>query len=207
MRRSAQRRRRPTTRRARAWLKQRLQPYRVESHDGTAEGLATGYFEPLVDASRERRGAYRVPLHGPPADLATRKPYWTRQQLDTLPAAMAALRGREIAYVADPLDALVAAGAGLGPAADRRVRRPPQLVRVAFAGHNDEPYRSVGRWLIEQGELQRRRGVVAGDPGLGAHATRSASTRCCGATRASCSSAKSRCPIRPSARAAPPACR
>ena len=28
------------------------------------------------------------------------------------------------------------------------------LVRVAFAGHNDQPYRSVGRWLIEQGELK-----------------------------------------------------
>ena len=27
-------------------------------------------------------------------------------------------------------------------------------MRVAFAGHNDQPYRSVGRWLIEQGELR-----------------------------------------------------
>jgi membrane-bound lytic murein transglycosylase A len=26
-------------------------------------------------------------------------------------------------------------------------------VRLAFAGHNDQPYKSVGRWLIEQGEL------------------------------------------------------
>jgi membrane-bound lytic murein transglycosylase A len=25
---------------------------------------------------------------------------------------------------------------------------------VAFAGHNDQPYKSVGRWLIEQGELR-----------------------------------------------------
>jgi membrane-bound lytic murein transglycosylase A len=27
-------------------------------------------------------------------------------------------------------------------------------VRVAYAAHNDHPYRSVGRWLIEQGELR-----------------------------------------------------
>jgi membrane-bound lytic murein transglycosylase A len=28
------------------------------------------------------------------------------------------------------------------------------LVRLAFAGHNDQPYRSVGRWLIDIGELK-----------------------------------------------------
>ena len=39
----------------RAWLEQRLQPYRVEALDGTSEGLATGYFEPLIDASRACR--------------------------------------------------------------------------------------------------------------------------------------------------------
>ncbi len=29
-----------------------------------------------------------------------------------------------------------------------------RLTRVAYAGHNDLPYKSVGRWLIEQGELK-----------------------------------------------------
>ena len=138
----------------RQWLAQRLQPYRVEASDGTAEGLLTGYYEPLIDASRVRRAPYLVPLHAPPADLGTRKPYWTRQQLDTLPAAQAALRGREIAFVADPLDALVLQIQGSGrlrlQGSDGRV----QTVRLAFAGHNDQPYASVGRWLINQGELK-----------------------------------------------------
>src|SRR5690606_15581053 len=35
---------------ARAWLQQRLQPYRVEALDGNAQGLITGYFEPLIEA-------------------------------------------------------------------------------------------------------------------------------------------------------------
>jgi len=137
----------------RQWLVQRLQPYRVEAADGNAQGLLTGYYEPLIEASRTRRGAYQVPLHAPPADLSTRKPYWTRQQLDTLPAAQAALRGREIAYVADPLDALVLQIQGSGrlllKSSDGRV----QTVRLAYAGHNDQPYASVGRWLINQGQL------------------------------------------------------
>jgi membrane-bound lytic murein transglycosylase A len=138
---------------ARHWLMQRLQPYRVEAGDGSADGLITGYYEPLIDARRAPGGTFRVPLHAPPADLATRRPYWTRQQLDTLPAAQAALRGREIAYVADPLDALVLQIQGSGRL---RVTEPDgrvQTVRLAFAGHNDHPYRSVGRWLIDQGQL------------------------------------------------------
>jgi membrane-bound lytic murein transglycosylase A len=137
----------------RAWLVQHLQPYRVESLDGSASGLITGYYEPVIEARRAPTGAFRVALYSPPPDLATRRPYWTRQQLDTLPAAKASLRGREIAYVADPLDALTLQIQGSGRL---RITEPDGRVstkRLAYAGHNDHPYRSVGRWLIDQGEL------------------------------------------------------
>jgi membrane-bound lytic murein transglycosylase A len=140
---------------AREWLQQRLQPYRIEALDGSGDqGLITGYFEPLVEATRTPRGDFRIPLHLPPADLATRRPYWTRQQLDTLPAAQGALRGRELAYVADPMDALILQiqGSGRLQLADSDGSR--KLVRMAFAGHNEQPYKSVGRWLIDQGELR-----------------------------------------------------
>ena len=139
---------------ARSWLQQRLQPYRVESPEGAPDGLITGYFEPLVDASRTPRGAFRIALYAPPADLAARKPYWTRQQLDTLPAAHIGLRGRAIAYVADPLDALILQIQGSGRLNLQENDGSRQLVRVAYAGHNDQPYRSIGKWLIEQGELR-----------------------------------------------------
>ena len=139
---------------ARAWLRQRLQPYRVEALDGNVDGLATGYFEPLVDATRLPRPGFRVPLHAPPADLDTRKPYWTRQQLDTLPAAQASLRGRDLAYVADPLDALLLQVQGSGRLQLTEPNGTRRLLRVAYAGHNDLPYKSVGRWLIERGELK-----------------------------------------------------
>jgi len=140
---------------ARAWLESRLQPWRVESLEGETAGLATGYFEPLVEASRRPRPGFRVALYGPPADLATRKPYWTRQQLDTLPAARRSLAGAEIAWLRDPLDALLlqVQGSGRLSFVDEQ-GRPRELVRVAYAGHNDQPYKSVGRWLVEQGELR-----------------------------------------------------
>ena len=138
----------------RAWLMRHLQPYRVESLDGGAAGLITGYFEPLVDARRRPGGQYRVALYAPPADLATRRPYWTREQLQTLPQAQAALRGREIAYVAHPLDALMLQIQGSGRL---RVVEPDgqvRTVRLAYAGNNEQSYRSVGRWLVDHGELQ-----------------------------------------------------
>jgi membrane-bound lytic murein transglycosylase A len=139
---------------AREWLMKYLQPYRVEALDGTSQGLITGYYEPMVEARRKPGGAFRVALYAPPADLATHRPYWTRAQIDTLPAAQASLRGREIAYLADPLDALVLQIQGSGRLLITEADGTTRSVRVAFAGHNDQPYKSVGRWLIEQGELE-----------------------------------------------------
>jgi membrane-bound lytic murein transglycosylase A len=94
-----------------------------------------------------------VPLHAAPPDLATRRPYWSRQQLESEPAAMAAVRGLELAWVADPLDALLLQIQGSGRLLLREPDGSERLVRMAFAGHNGQPYRSVGRWLVEQGEL------------------------------------------------------
>jgi membrane-bound lytic murein transglycosylase A len=133
---------------ARSWLEQRLAP------NAGAEGLATGYFEPLVDASRAARAAMRVPLWSPPADLAARRPWYTRAQIESVPAAQAALRGREIAFVADPLDALLLQVQGSGRLRMTEPDGRVQTVRLSWAGHNDHPYVSVGRWLIDQGELR-----------------------------------------------------
>ena len=139
---------------AREFLLRTLQPYRVEALDGQAVGLATGYFEPLVAASRVPRGTQQIALLRPPADLATRRPWWTRAQLDTVPAARASVRGYEIAFVADPLDALLVQVQGSGRLRVTETDGRERLARLAYAGHNDHVYKSVGRWLIEQGELR-----------------------------------------------------
>jgi membrane-bound lytic murein transglycosylase A len=120
---------------ARAWLERNLQPYRIEAHDGQPKGLLTGYYEPLLEARRLASDKFRTPLYGPPPDL------------------QASLRGLEIAYVADPLDALSLHIQGSGRLRVQEADGRVQAIRVAYAGNNDHPYRSIGRWLIEQGEL------------------------------------------------------
>ena len=83
----------------RQWLRQKLQAYRVESLDQRSEGLLTSYYEPVLNASRQPRAGYNVPLYAPPASLAQRKPWYTRQEMETTSAARAALRGKELVYL------------------------------------------------------------------------------------------------------------
>jgi len=138
----------------RQWLVQRLQPYRVEPLQGPSDGLLTGYYEPLMDATRQPDASHSAPLYKPPLNLASRKPWYTRQEIDQLPEARAALRGREIAYLADPLDALVLQIQGSGRLRITEPDGSQRVVRVSFAGTNDQPYRSVGGWLLAQGAVR-----------------------------------------------------
>jgi len=134
----------------RRWMFQRLQPYRVEAPATGSEGLLTAYFEPMLQASRVPRPEFTIPLYRPPERLAARKPWYTRKEMETLPEAKAALRGREIAWLADPVDALMLQIQGSGRLQMIEPDGAQRTVRLAFAATNDQPYASVGRWLLDQ---------------------------------------------------------
>ena len=135
----------------RTWMQDRLQPFRVESAQGEAIGLLTAYFEPVMEASRLPAAGFSIPLYQQPVGLARRKPWFTRQEMDTLPEAQAALRGRAIAYLADPIDALSLQIQGSGRVRIIQSDGSQRWVRLSYDGTNDQPYRSVGRWLLDQG--------------------------------------------------------
>jgi len=138
----------PTQRR---WLMAQLQPYRVETLQGQSQGLLTAYYEPLLTASRQPQGRFVHPLYAPPAGLSARQPWYTRQDIETLPAARQALRGRALVHLADPVDALVLHIQGSGLVRVTEANGQMRTVRLAFAGTNGHPYQSVGRWLLDQG--------------------------------------------------------
>lgn len=135
----------------RDWMREHFQPQRVESLQGDPNGLLTGYFEPQLEASRVPTATFTVPIYQPPRNLAQRKPWFNRHDIDTLPEAQAALRDRVIAYVADPVDAMVLQIQGSGRLRLVQPEGGSRLIRVAYAGTNEQPYRSVGRWLLDQG--------------------------------------------------------
>ena len=143
----------------RRWMMTRLQPYRIDPlvpGEAGNTGLLTGYYEPVIEASRLRQTGFGVPLYRLPAGLQARagRPWFSRQEIETLPEARAALDGREIAWIADPVDALVLHIQGSGRLVVREPDGRQRTVRLAFAGTNDQAYKSIGRWLLDQGELR-----------------------------------------------------
>lgn len=136
----------------RAWMVARLQPYRIESLQGSTEGLLTSYYEPVLNASRQPGSGYNIPLYRVPATLGSRRPWFSRQEIDTLPEARAALNGREIAWASDPVEVMSLHIQGSGRLNITERDGTQRVVRVAYAGSNEQPFRSITQWLLDQGE-------------------------------------------------------
>ena len=106
-----------------------LQPYRGEAKQGGNDtGLLTGYFEPQLPARRVADADFAVPL------------------LDA--------QQRPLLYLQDPLDAVLLQVQGSGRVLLREPNGREHWRRVAWAGHNQQPFRSLARWLVEQGGLR-----------------------------------------------------
>ncbi len=154
---------------ARLFFETRFTPYRAANADGTAEGLITGYYEPILRGSRKPSTRNPYPLYAVPDDMLTLDlgdlapdlksaaprvrvdgkrvvPYSTRAHIDGKDTP---LRGTEIAWVDDPVDLFFLHVQGSG----RITLDEGGVMRVGFAGHNGHTYRSIGRVLIERREL------------------------------------------------------
>lgn len=146
--------------------------YRIEADGEGRDGLLTGYYEPLLQGSRVRDERHTVPLYGVPADLVRVDladvapqlkglrlrgrlersgdglklvPYWSRAQIDALDP----LRGDELLWVDDALAAFFLQVQGSG----RVELAGGGQLRLAYADTNGQPYRSIGRWLVDRGEM------------------------------------------------------
>jgi membrane-bound lytic murein transglycosylase A len=138
----------------RRWVREKLQPYRVESHEGQAQGKLTSYYEPRFDASRLPRAGFNIPLYAPPTGLSKNTPWFSRQDIETQPQARNALRGKALVYLADPIDAMVLHIQGSGLINVTEPDGSQRTVRMAFAASNEHPYKSIGSWLLQQGLLK-----------------------------------------------------
>jgi membrane-bound lytic murein transglycosylase A len=144
-------------------------PYQVVNPDGSETGLATGYYEPLLQGARKRGGKFHTPLHRVPEDLLNIDltsaypelkgmrlrgklvgnrvlPYPSRAEL----MQSNSLAGKEILWVDDPIEALFLQIQGSGRV---RLADTGETVRLAYADQNGHPYKSVGRYLIDKKEM------------------------------------------------------
>lgn len=136
-------------------LMKHLRPWRLAADDGA--GLLTGYFEPQLAARRTRQGAFQWPLHALPADPAMRR---TPRRAIAADPRFAAL---EFAYLDDPFALLQLQTQGSGRLVMREANGAERLSRVAFAGHNDQPFQSVARALLDRGEVADARPQTLSD--------------------------------------------
>ncbi len=153
-------------------IRKTFRVYRATGQVGNRRVLFTGYYEPVYEGSLSPDETFRYPLYRPPDDLIKIDlslfgekfkgeriiariedknvlPYYSRYQIE----AERVLKGKglEIAWLKDPLDVTFLHIQGSG-----RLRLPNEKeFLVHFQVSNGQPYRSIGRYMIERGFLLR----------------------------------------------------
>jgi len=163
---------------ARRFFEQNLKPYAVLNGDAGATGMITGYYEPQLRGSRQRSKGFEQPVRGVPEDLLTIDlgavfpelkdkrvrgrlegnkvvPYWSRAEIN---ARGEQLPGKTLLYVDDAVEFFFLQVQGSG-----RVKLPDgSMVRLNYADQNGHPYQSIGRLLVERGELKLEEASMQG---------------------------------------------
>ncbi|PKO44559.1 MAG: murein transglycosylase [Betaproteobacteria bacterium HGW-Betaproteobacteria-22] len=151
------------------YFRQHFTVYKTTNIDGTDSGMITGYYQPVLKGSRSQSAKYPYPLYAPPDDLITVEldslfpelkfkrvrgrlvgnkliPYYSRGEIES---EAAPIKGRELIYIDDIIDVffLQIQGSGLVQLENG------EQVHVGYADQNGHTYNSIGRLLIERGEL------------------------------------------------------
>jgi membrane-bound lytic murein transglycosylase A len=161
----------------RAYFESWFVPNQIRAADGADTGLITGYYEAMLRGARKKGGAFQTPLYKVPDDLLTvdlasvypelkgkrlrgrlvgKKvvPYSSRAEI-----ARADIAGKELLWVDDPVEAFFLEVQGSGRI---QLSDTGETVRVSYADQNGHPYKAIGRWLIDQGELTAEQATAQG---------------------------------------------
>jgi membrane-bound lytic murein transglycosylase A len=153
-------------------------PYALISSESGESGLVTGYYEPIIDGSRTRNALNRYPIFGVPEDLIVvdlaaanadvrnmrlrgrvegRRlvPYYSRAEIDTRGEGFSA---PVIAWTADPVELFFMQIQGSGQLRLESGER----IRLGYADQNGHPFRSLGRYLVERGEMKLEEASMQG---------------------------------------------
>jgi membrane-bound lytic murein transglycosylase A len=154
---------------AREFFESTFVPYALVSSESGDSGTITGYYEPILRGSRVRDETSRFPVYGVPDDLVVvdlgqvapdvrnlrlrgrldgRRlvPYYSRAEIE---ARGEAFRAPVLGWTADPVELFFLQIQGSGQLELDNGER----IRLSFADQNGHPYRSLGRYLVERGEL------------------------------------------------------
>lgn len=166
-----------------AYFAEYFNVYNTSNVDGSNTGLITGYYQPLLKGSRNKSSQYPHPLYKLPADLITVDlgetypelknkrvrgklvsdkdgrtklvPYPSRAEIDTTSSPLA---GNELVWINDLVEGffLQVQGSGLVQFENG------ESMHVGYADQNGQAYNSIGRVLIERGELSKDQASMQG---------------------------------------------
>ena len=162
----------------RAYFRQNFSVYKTTNVDGADSGLITGYYQPILKGSRTKSAKYPFPLYTTPPDLITVEldglfpelkykrvrgrvvgnklvPYFNRAEIET---DNSPIKGRELVYIDNIVDVFFLQIQGSGVVQFEN----GEQVMVGYADQNGHTYNSVGRLLIERGELTSANASMAG---------------------------------------------
>jgi membrane-bound lytic murein transglycosylase A len=133
--------------------------YRI-GNGGFNDALFTGYYEPLLRGSLKPTETYKYPLYRLPPDLIKKEnkigrmkdgkfiPYYSRREIDV----DRVLQGKdlELVWVSDPVElfSLQIQGSGKIKLEDGK------LVMVGYAQDNGRPFRSITKFMLEDGKIK-----------------------------------------------------
>lgn len=123
---------------------------------GSVYGLVTGYYEPYLNGSRKKGGAYQTPIHRYPDAWRDKKPSSLPTRAELISGNQ--LKGQEIVWVDDAVAAAFLHVQGSG-----RIRMDDgKVIRVGFAGTNDQPFKSFAQWLLDRKEITKATATMQG---------------------------------------------
>lgn len=156
------------------YYKKNFTPYLATNSDASDTGLITGYYEPILNGSRTKSTQIPYPIYKQPADLVSVElsdlypdlrfkrirgklvadnqqhnkvtPYYSRAEIEAEPSP---LQGNELLWVDDIIDLffLQIQGSGIVQLENG------EKVHIGYADQNGYAYNSIGRLLVDRGEL------------------------------------------------------
>ncbi len=153
-----------------ALVKENFAFYQSTGMTGGSDVLFTGYYVPVLKGSRLRTGKYIYPLYRRPPDMfcvnlrdfgrdypqkilvgrpdkGRLVPYYTRREIDYQGVLQG--KGLELIYLADPVDIFFLQIQGSGCIEFENGEK----VFAQYRAANGHPYRSIGRFFIDQGKM------------------------------------------------------
>jgi len=153
---------------AKQFLQNEFAPYEINTRDGRQKGLLTGYYEPHLKGSLEKKGKYKYPIYETPKDLITVDlgsvypqlknlrlrgrlegnklvPYYTRKETKSRH-----VKANVICYTDSKIDRFFLEIQGSG----RVTLDNGETIFIGYDNQNGHRYRAIGRYLVKKKALK-----------------------------------------------------